>query len=535
MGAHAGGTILGNPDLEATVAHDPDSHDDPPETRHDRRTFLVGLGAGAAVAAGGLPALSMASAKRSSQSSRLLRELAAKTKGRLLTRSSSGFRAAARVYNLRYSGVRPLAVLQAANESDVAAAVRWAAQNEIPITAKSGGHSYAGYSTIANGLVVDLSRLTQASINTRGRSARIGAGTQLIDMYAALARRGLTVPGGSCPSVGISGLTLGGGVGMAARRWGTTSDNLISARIVTADGIVRTVDRSRHEDLYWACRGGGGGNFGIVTSFRFRAHPARRASYFFFDFDWSDAEAVVTRWQRWAPNAPDTLYSICALETGAGSPVVRAFGQYFGSEAGLRNQLRGLTSAAEPTSLQVGSDSYINLMLLWAGCADISLARCHTQGTSRNGTLPRESFFAKSAYVSKPMSNAGARAMVRQIEIRQGQSTGSGAMLMDAYGGALNRPSPTATAFVHRDNVCSIQSAAYWGGSAGERQSIAWMQSQYRAVAPYTSGRAYQNYIDPTLTSWRRAYYGRNYDRLVDVKKRYDPDEVFRFKQGIPA
>lgn len=514
-------------------------HDEGPQGehgRHDRRSFLIGLGAGATLLAGGLPRLSPAAGQRNSRQARLLRQLASQTKGRLVTRGSRGFSTVSKVYNTRYNDIRPLAVLIAANEADVQRAVQWAATNSIPITARSGGHSYAGYSTIRNGLVVDLSRLSTASVNARGRTARIGSGMQLIDFYSALARRGLTVPGGSCPTVGIAGLALGGGVGLAGRRWGTTSDNILSARIVTADGRVRNVDARRDEDLYWACRGGGGGNFGIVTSFRFRAYPVRSASWYFVDFDWDDAVDVVTRWQRWAPNTPNELYSLCSLLTGVGTPTVRVFGQWFGSEAGLRRQLNGLTQAAEPTNISIGTEGYLDLMKRWAGCTGLSVAECHIQGTTPSGELQRAAFFAKSAYVKRPMSAAGARAMVRQIELRQSQSAiGSGAMVMDSYGGALNEPSPTATAFVHRDMICSIQYATYWTRASAERQSMAWLQSAYRATRPYVSSQAYQNYIDPTLKSWRQAYYAQNYSRLVATKKRYDPDEVFRFAQGIPA
>lgn len=498
-----------------------------------RRSFLMSLGAGAALLAGA-PAFRPAYAQSSSRNSRLLRQLASQTRGRLITQGQSGYVAASHVYNTRYDSVRPLAILKAASESDVQAAVKWAATNDIPITARSGGHSYGGYSTIQNGLVVDLSNFNSITSDRSGPTARVGAGTQLINMYSALAKRGLTVPGGSCPSVCVGGLALGGGVGLAARRFGTTSDNILSARVVTADGRVRTADARRDADLYWACRGGGGGNFGIVTSFRFQAHAVGSATYFFVDFDWSDAASVITAWQRWAPNATDDIYSILSLQTGSGSPSVRVFGQYFGSEAGARNQLRGLTRSVTPTGISVGTEPYIDLMLRWAGCADISLAACHTQGTSPGGTLPRSAFFAKSAYVAKPMNSTGARSFVQQIERRQSQSaSGSGAFLMDSYGGQLNEPSPTATAFVHRNMVCSIQYLTYWTSSATQNQSIAWLQGAYSATRPYTSAQAYQNYIDPTLASWQQAYYAQNLPRLRSVKRKYDPDDVFRFKQGI--
>ena len=191
---------------------------------------------------------------------------------------SPGYSSARLVYNLRYDGARPEAVVQAESTADVAAVVKWANRFDVPIVARSGGHSYAGYSTLSNGVVVDLSKL--GGVNVSNGRARVGAGVQLIDLQRSLTRRGLSVPSGSCPSVGVAGLTLGGGHGLAGRRFGLTCDNLRAATIVTADGRVRQVDANTNEDLYWACRGGGGGNFGIVTSFTLDTHRAPGAAWF---------------------------------------------------------------------------------------------------------------------------------------------------------------------------------------------------------------------------------------------------------------
>jgi FAD/FMN-containing dehydrogenase len=158
--------------------------------------------------------------------------------------------------NTRYSGIRPLAILRARNVSDVRAAVRWCAKHDVKIAARSGGHSYAGYSTVQGGLVVDLGRLDGISVAPGGKTVQVGAGNRLIDMYSALASRGLTVPAGSCPTVGVGGLALGGGVGLAGRALGTTSDNIQSLTVVTANGQAVTADSRRNPDLYWACRGG---------------------------------------------------------------------------------------------------------------------------------------------------------------------------------------------------------------------------------------------------------------------------------------
>jgi FAD/FMN-containing dehydrogenase len=495
----------------------------------DRREFLAGAAGG--LLAGTLPLDAAALFAEPALSKLAARALRSAVRGRVYFPRSPGYNAARLVYNVRYDGARPEAVVQPLDTRDVAAIVRWANRSNVRLVARSGGHSYAGYSTTSSGVVVDLSRISGVRVSN-GR-ATVGAGTQLIDVYAALARRGLLVPAGSCPSVGITGLALGGGHGLSGRRFGLTTDNLLGATIVTADGRIRQVDQNSEEDLYWACRGGGGGNFGIVTSLTLQAHRARGAAWFFMSWPWAAAGQVLAAWQAFAPNAPPALTSILSLATtgGAGAPRVTAIGQFFGSEAALRRVIRPLTRIGG-AKLSAGSSSMMALALRWAGCVDESFRACHTRGTSPGGRLPRESFFAKSDDFSRPLPPRGRQVMIDWIERRQRTpSLGSGALLFDAYGGAYNRPAADATAFVHRDMLFSLQYFAAGGPAPATR---AWINGVWRAVRPFASGQAYQNYIDPQLTSWQRAYYASNLARLRQVKQTYDPDFKFRFKQAIP-
>jgi FAD/FMN-containing dehydrogenase len=480
----------------------------------DRRDFLVGTAGGALAlgAPGGSATLSR----------RALRELRADVHGRVLVPRTS----AALVYNTRFDGRRPDAVVQVRDTADVAAAVRWANRFDVRLVARSGGHSYAGYCTTADGVVLDLSRLREIRVN-HGR-ATVGPAAKLIDVQRQLTSHGVTVPSGSCPTVGIGGLALGGGHGLAGRRHGLTSDNLAAARIVTADGQVRHVDAHDHEELYWACRGGGGGNFGVVTSLTLRTHRVSRAAYFFLSWPWSQADEAIAAWQRFAPEAPPALTSILSLGTtgGAGSPRVAALGQYFGDESALRRLVRPLTGVAG-ARLSAGSSSYFTMVLRWAGCLDGGLPACHRS--------TRSSFYAKSDYFDRRLGPAGRAKLVDWIERRQRTpSLGSGALLLDAYGGALNRPAPDATAFVHREMLFSLQYLAYFNGRAAGRASRRWIDGTWHALRPHASGEAYQNYIDPDLDHWQRAYYGTNLDRLRELKKRVDPDFRFRFPQAIP-
>jgi FAD/FMN-containing dehydrogenase len=486
----------------------------------DRRTFVLGtLG----FVVGGD---AVAGARRRAADPRL-RELARLVDGPVIGRTSAAYATASVSFNQRYDGVRPLAVLRAASPADVRKAVLWARRHGIRIRARSGGHSYAGYSTVEDGLVIDLSDLDGIAVDKRTQTAAIGAGARLIDVYDRLAKAGGTIPAGSCPTVGVGGLALGGGVGFASRKLGTTADNVLALTIVTADGRVLTCDRSRHADLYWACRGGGGGNFGIVTSFRFRVHPVTQASYFVLTWPWTSMGAAVAAWQRFGPKAPDGLFSVCRLATGSTQPTIQAFGQFFGGEAALVALLKPLRDVPG-ASLVTGTSSYIDLMKRWAGCKTLTLDECHVGPA---GSLGRDRFAAKSDYVSKPLPPAGRMRLRNWLEKRQGH--GGGAAILDSYGGAINRVPPGATAFVHRRELCSIQYYASIANAAADASALAWLRGFRAAMRPFTSGFAYQNYIDADLADWEHAYYGANYPRLRSVKSKYDQDNVFRFRQSI--
>ncbi len=457
-----------------------------------------------------------------------VRELRQIVSGQVLASGSAAYDAARVVYNERFDAVHPLAVVRPAGVADVQAVVRWAQRRGVAIVPRSGGHSYGGYST-GTGVVLDLSTL--AGVRLAGREAIVGTGARLIDVYAKLAAKGATIPAGSCPTVAIGGLALGGGIGLASRKLGTTSDNVAALRIVTADGKLLRCDAKTHPDLFWACRGGGGRNFGIVTDLHVRVARVSTASYFVASWPWSAGPHVIPAWQRWAPTAPDELMTLCRLATGGSGPTLQVFGQYLGPEAKISGLLRRLVQAAPPTSLTTGTSGYLDLMLRWAGCLGRTQAACHL--VAQHGVLGRATFAAKSDYVGRPFGAAAVRAVQQSLEARHASPHGSGALIMDSYGGAIARVRADATAFVHRSPLCSMQYLAYWGAKEHEAPSLRWIRAFHARMRPYVTGAAYQNYIDPDLTTWRQAYYGTNYPRLVAVKKKYDPDRLFRFPQAI--
>lgn len=480
----------------------------------DRRGFLAGAAAAGASlvwvpGAGGLARAASTIA-------------APPIRGQVIKRGASGFAQAAHVYNSRFDGVLPSVVARPLDAADTRTAVQWAVAHGVPLRARSGGHSYAGYSTLSGGMVLDLRNLRGISVNAKARTATIGAGSQLIDVYSALAAHGVTIPAGSCPSVGIAGHVMGGGMGLAGRNFGLTTDNLLSARIVTADGKQITASAHEHPDLYWALRGGGGGNFGVVTSFTFRVHAVpKTVAWFFVHWPASRAADALAAWQGWAPHARRQLTSIFHLNGGGSTSVS---GQYFGPASDLHSLLSPLTSVSG-ASVSSGNLDYFHAQLMWAGCSSISLTACHTAGTRPGGTLSRASFQAKSDYVAKPLPAAARNALV-QAAVARANIPGSGAILFDSYGGAINQVAPAATAFVHRKVLFCIQYLSYNGGGN-------WLSQIHGKMRPYVTGGAYLNYTDPGLSNWQTAYYGSNYQRLLSIKRSVDPHRYFNFPQAI--
>ena len=288
----------------------------------DRATFLRRAGgAAAAVAvagAGGGAGSLLGQARRGRKPP--LSELAGATSGALITQGSAGYQAAKREVNTRYSGIRPLAILRARSVADVQAAVRWCNKHDVRIAARSGGHSYAGYSTVQGGLIVNLTRLNAIKVASDGTTAQVGAGNRLIDMYTSLADRGLTVPGGSCPTVGVGGLSLGGGVGLAGRALGTTSDNIASLQIVTANGKTLTCNARQNAEPLLGLPGRRRRELRHRHQLHLH-HPRRPLGLLLHgDLRLERRRDVVARWQRWAPNAPAELFSLCSLGTGSGGP-----------------------------------------------------------------------------------------------------------------------------------------------------------------------------------------------------------------------
>src|SRR3954471_19504954 len=259
---------------------------------------------------------------------RQIAALRAAVRGRVLVPGVSGYNAARVVFNKRWDGVRPPAVVQVRDSAGVRAVVRWAERYGMPLVARSGGHGYNGDSTSATAVVVDLRHLH--AVRYRDGVATLGPAARLGDVYAKLAAHGVTIPAGSCPTVAAGGLTLGGGMGLAGRALGLTLDRVTSFDVVTAAGARQRVDDG---DLFWALRGGGG-SFAIVTAIRLKTHAVSTAAY--FRVTYGDRDEALERFDAFAPHAPSALTAICTLDGSSGA----IFGQYLGSEAAMKNVIK---------------------------------------------------------------------------------------------------------------------------------------------------------------------------------------------------
>ena len=411
-------------------------------------------------------------------------------RGPVLTPGQAKYDTARLVFDSLYNGVHPLAVVQPLDAKDVSQIVNWARKTGVHIVAKSGGHSYGGYSTTP-GVVVDLSKL--ASVRVVAKQAIVGPAARLGNIYNTLGAHGLAIPAGTCPSVGIGGHALGGGFGLASRAWGLASDNLVSVQIVTADGQILVADSKHHSDLYWACRGGGGGNFGIVTRLTFRTHPVTQGSYFIASWPWAQVEQVLASFLAWAPHAPDALGSLCRLAAGPGGPSVQVFGQFLGSETKLKAALATLGPPA--TKLD-----HRHRVVARPRAPLGRLPRAHAARRARRPGRRRSSAPPTTSRRSRPR-----RSSTKFRTAIESRGAASGALLIDSYGGALNRISPAATAFVHRNVLSSIQYFA-----AGDPTSArAWVNSSRAALKPAVTGRPTSTTSTPRSRTGSRPTTGR--------------------------
>lgn len=464
--------------------------------------------------------------------------LARHVRGSLHRPGSSGYDTARLVQNPRYDDNHPLAVLSVADATDVATAIAFAGDHALPVAIRSGGHSYSGYSAggapgtgVPRSLVLDCRALDAVSLT--GSSATIGTGAALATVYDTLGRRGRAIAGGSCATVGIGGLTQGGGVGVLTRAMGLTCDAVSAMQVVTADGSTRRIDADHDPDLFWALRGGGGGHLGVVTSFTLVTRAAPSLHTFYLQWPLTQAVEVIAAWQGWAPHADRRLWSTLKGLGGSShpsGPVLLLSGTWLGPASALDVQLAGLLNhTPAPAVRAVRTRSYFDAMMSYAGCAGIPVDRCHT---GPGGALDRQAFAATSHVGYDELSGAGITTLLDRVQDAQSSGLPEAGISMDALGGRVADLAPDATAFVHRTALMTVQYTATCAPRQADR-AAAYVRRFRASMLPSWGNHAYVNYADQAVANHRTAYFGNNAPRLAAARRTYDPAGFFTQPQGF--
>jgi FAD/FMN-containing dehydrogenase len=447
------------------------------------------------------------------------RELAAALEGEVVLPGSPRYDEVRRPQIPRFHDVRPQAVVLCRTPEDVVRAIAFARRSGLAVAVRSGGHDFAGRSS-GPGMVLDLTLMRSLEISYG--LATVGPGFRLGDLYPTLAEHEVTIPGGCGATVGIGGQALGGGLGLLGRTWGLTSDQVVAAQVVLADGRVVECDEQRHEDLFWALRGAGGQGLGVVTRLTLRTVPEPAATSFHLEWPYERASALIAAWQEWSPRGPDGLAASLLVTVGgeaAADPVVHLFGSLIGSESETVALLADFVSVAgaDPASSERAHMRY--------GSLKNYLAERGPGNPEDEDGRP----YMKSEFFREPLPAGAVEALVDRFA--RGRLPREERKLdFMPWGGAYNRVPADATAFPHRAELFLLEHSvvvpAGFDGAATEA-ARAWLSDSWELAHPSGSGGVYANFPDPELPDEHRAYWGGNLERVRRVKETYDPEGVF--------
>ena len=441
-------------------------------------------------------------------------------RGRVITADDEGYDEARAVHNGMFDK-RPLAVLCAEQVADVIAGVNFARDNGLDLSIRDGGHSAPGFGTNDDGLVIDMTPMRTVRVDPGSKTAHAGAGATWGDFNHATHAFGLATTGGIISTTGITGLTLGGGIGYLARGYGLSIDNLVSADVVTADGKFVTASEHQNEDLFWGLRGGGG-NFGVVTSLEYRLHEVDQvfAGPIFYNLE--DAESLFRMFDEFIRDAPEQFGGFPAFQIAPPLPFI-------------------------PENRH--GDTLALAVVHWAGPLDqaekvlkpfMDVAPIVANGT---GPLPYPALngafdglypkgiraYWKGAFVNELPEAAIAAHVEHGSQVPEVSAT----MHMYPINGACHRVGPNDTAFAYREATYGMVFLAAWNDPAKDAERIQWVRDYYQAMAPYSEPGGYINFMQDDDYGKIEVNYRQNYDRLVQVKRKYDPTNLFHINQNI--
>jgi len=450
-------------------------------------------------------------------------ELAAELHGNVICPGDPNYDEARALWNGAHDK-HPALIVQCAGPADVAAALRFARSEKLEVAVRGGGHSIPGFSAVDGGIMIDLSLMRGVLVDPVGRRAIVQGGATWRDVDLETQLHGLATTGGLVSTTGVGGFTLGGGIGWLMRRYGLACDNVVAADVVTADGEVVRASASENAELLWALCGGGG-NFGVVTSFEFSLHPVGptvAGGAIFYAGD--DAETVLKGWREWLPSAPEELTTLVNLATAPPAPfipeawhgkrVVAIAGMHSGSVDDGLEALAPLRSLAEPVADLFGPLPYVAMQSL--------LDALHPKGDGNYFKALHLADLTEGAVDALMAGHGAVTSPMNEIHVHDMR-------------GAVARGPANGSAFPYRDAPYVVNVIAKWPGGGPGPEHADWARDLVSSLEPFGTGAAYVNFMgDPEDVDRLRTAYGADtYDRLVAAKDRWDPENVFHLNQNV--
>jgi FAD/FMN-containing dehydrogenase len=418
----------------------------------------------------------------------------------------------------------PDAIVYCTSTRDVQNAIKWALCKKIPVRIRSGGHNHEGFSS-GNGLVIDVSKMKKVEVNRIAQIAKIEPGIKGGELYSLLYKEGLTQVGGTCADVGISGLVLTGGMGPLLRKHGLTCDTLIAFEMVNAKGEVIYVTKdNQYKDLFWACQGGGGGNFGVVTSIILRVYPIQKVTWFNIGWDWNQpVENIIETWQQLFANGDKKWFShidIWAKSFPAEKlkkQPLKVLGVYYGTPEEAKKDLEPLLKIGQPNEQTIELVDWVQAIKQFEDATAVFLT-------------DKPEYKSTGAFAMKPLPKEAIKIIVDTLQNSQSPLLN---VLLFSMGGTCADVDPTASAYFYRKAAFFVDYSTQWLNPADDKKQIAELDALRTKLLSYTAGDYIGN-PDRSLKDYLSVYFGDNAEKLRCIKRKYDPTHLFQFEQGIP-
>jgi FAD/FMN-containing dehydrogenase len=417
----------------------------------------------------------------------------------------------------------PDAIVYCENTQDVQNAVKWALCKKLPVRIRSGGHNHEGFST-GKGLLIDVSKMKQVKIDRSTNIATIQPGITGGDLYSLLSKEGLTQVGGTCGDVGISGLVLTGGMGPLVRKYGLTCDTLLALEMVNAEGkVIHVTKDNEYKDLFWACRGGGGGNFGVVTSIVLQTYPSAKVTWFNIGWDWDQPVGeVFDTWQKLFADGNKKWFSHIDIwakpfptEKLKKLPL-KVLGVYYGTPEEAKKDLEPFLNIGKPKEQTIKQVEWVQAIKGFEEATAVFLT-------------DKPEYKSTGAFAMKPFPKEAVNLIVDTLKKSQSPLLN---VLLFSMGGACAGIAPEDSAYFYRKALFFTSYSVQWLNPADDKVQTAELDTLRTQLLPYTEGD-YVGNPDRNLSDYLSVYYGSNADKLRVIKRKYDPDNVFQFEQGI--